>query len=729
MVDIQHCVDYNTKYAYMQQCVEKREFMDKFANFIVHRKKTIVAVFIVGAVVCLLLQMLVGVNYNMTDYLPKEAQSTQALTIMNEEFGGAMPNASVMVKDVSVQEALRYKQELGAIEGVSEVLWLDDVVDIKQPLQMADEESVEGFYKNGNALFTVTIEKGKELETSNAIRAYIGEENALAGEAPDLADMQNSTGAEVGNGFAILLPIIVAILILSTTAWVEPLFFFIAIGISILLNMGTNFFLGEVSFMTNSVSPILQLAVSLDYAIFLMHSFADNRKKYADVNEAMRHAVKASVATVAASAATTLFGFLALVFMDFGIGMDLGLNLVKGVAFSFLTTMILLPALTLLTYKAIDKTRHRPLMPSFKKANRVLSKMAIPVLILVAFMIIPSVLGQGQTNFMYGGGNNDPNNPNVISKNEIREEFGGTTVMALLVPKGDVAKEKDLSRDIEHLEHVTSVVSYANRVGTVIPEGFLSEEISGQFYSDHYARIVVYTDTSDEGEEAFATVEKINDTARSYYGDSVYSLGVSANLYDMKNVIEHDNDVVNMIAIAAIFLVLLITFRSATLPFILLLTIEAGIWINLAIPYFMGTTVNYMGYLVVSTVQLGATVDYAILLTSYYMKNRKKLCQRDAIRRSIGQTFKSILVSASILSTAGFTLYATSTSPSISDIGLLLGRGTLFSFMMVVCLLPALLKILDKPIAKTTHGANFLFANSGSNNKKNRLLKEKENEI
>ncbi len=703
--------------------------MDRLANMIVNHKKPIVAIFLAATVLCLFLQMFVGVNYNMVDYLPEDAQSTKAISIMSDEFGGAMPNASVMVKNVSVQQALEYKKGLAAIDGVSEVLWLDDAVDIKQPLQMADTDTVESFYKDGNALFSVVIEKGKELETSNAIRAYIGEGNALAGEAPDLADMQQAGGAEVANAFSILLPIIIVILIISTTSWAEPLFFFAAIGISILINMGTNLFLGEVSFMTNSVSPILQLAVSLDYAIFLMHSFADNRKKYSDVNEAMKHAIKASFPTVAASAATTLFGFLALMFMDFGIGMDLGLNLVKGIGFSFLTTMIFLPAFTLLTFKLIDKTHHRPLMPSFRNVNRVLSKFAIPILILVAIMIIPSFLGQGHTKFLYGGGNINPNNPNVVSKAEIQEKFGKSTVMALLVPKGDIAKEKLLDDELKDLDHVTGVVSYTDRVGTAIPTQFLGDDITGQFYSDNYARVVVYTDTSEEGDTAFSTVQAITQKAQSYYGDTVYSLGQSTNLYDMKNVIEHDNTVVNMIAVLAIFVVLLITFRSATLPFLLLLTIEAGIWINLAIPYFMGTTINYMGYLVVSTVQLGATVDYAILLTTYYMRNRKKLCQRDAIRRSLGQTFKSILVSASILSTAGFTLYATSTSPSISDIGLLLGRGTLFSLTMVVCFLPAILKIFDKAIAKTTYGSNFLVEkNDRKRTEKHSVRTERQNE-
>jgi len=703
--------------------------MNRFADFIVNRKKMMVAIFIALAAISIILQMFVGVNYNMVDYLPADAQSTKAIGIMEDEFGGTMPNASVMVKDVSVQQALDYKKGLGAIDGVKEVLWLDDVVDIKQPLEMDDTDTVDGFYKDGNALFTVTIEKGKELETSEAIREYIGTDNALAGEAPDLADMQKSTGSEVANAFAILLPVIIVILILSTSSWIEPLFFFAAIGISILLNMGTNFFLGEISFMTSSVSPILQLAVSLDYAIFLMHSFADNRRKYSDVNEAMRHAVKASITTVAASAATTLFGFLALMFMDFGIGMDLGLNLAKGIGFSFLSSMIFLPALTLLTYKRIDKTMHRPLMPGFKKVNRVLSKLSIPVLILVFLIVVPSFLGQSQTSFLYGSGNISPNHLNVVGKEEIEDVFGKSTVMALLVPGGDVAKEKKLSDEIKEMEHVTSVVSYADRVGTAIPAEYLGDGITGQFYSDDYARIVVYTDTAEEGDVAFGTVQAITQKAESYYGDTVYSLGQSANLLDMKNVIQHDNTMVNMIAVIAIFIVLLITFRSATLPFILLLTIEAGIWINLAIPYFMGETINYMGFLVVSTVQLGATVDYAILLTTYYMRNRKRLCQKEAIRKSLGQTFKSILVSASILSTAGFTLYATSTSPSISDIGLLLGRGTLFSFVMVTCLLPALLKIFDKPVALTTYGAQFLFEKSRHGMRRKQNYKEKENEI
>ncbi|MGI6153176.1 MAG: efflux RND transporter permease subunit [Christensenellaceae bacterium] len=681
--------------------------MGKFAHFVVHHKKLIIILFVAVAIVCTFLTMFVGVNYNMADYLPPDAQSTHAIEIMADEFGGNMPNTNVMVKDVSIQQALQYKQALFEVDGVSEVLWLDDTIDIVQPLEMADPDIVEGFYKSGNALFTVTVEDGMEKEATEAIWSLIGEENAVSGEAPDLASMQQATGAEVGNAIAILLPIIIAILILSSSSWIEPLLFLLAIGISILINMGTNIFLGEVSFMTNSVGPILQLAVSLDYAIFLLHSFADNRKKYADVNEAMRHAIKDSVSTVAASASTTVFGFLALVFMQFQIGADLGLVLVKGVLLSFASTMIFLPAATLLMYKAIDKTHHRPLMPSFKNVNRFFSKLAIPAVILVVIIIVPSFLGQGQTGFLYGNGSVDSTGTSGRSKAEISETFGQSTVMAVLVPRGNVANELALSEDLEQLDHVTSVISYANSVGTAFPPEFLGEDITSQFYSDHYARIVVYTDTPEEGDLAFSTVEDVMGTARSYYGDEVYSAGQSANLYDMKTVVQTDNQLVTLIAVIAIFLVLLITFRSGTLPLILLLTIETGIWVNLAIPYFSGISINFIGYLVLNTVQLGATVDYAILLTNTYLKKRRFMPQKEAMHKAMGDSFKSILVSAATLATAGFTLYATSSNPPVSDIGLLLGRGTLLSLVMVVCFLPAMLRIFDKAIAKTTYKSRF----------------------
>ncbi len=682
--------------------------MERIARGIVKHRKAIMIIFIVFAAVCIFLQSFVKVNYNMTDYLPPEAQSTQALIVMNNEFTAAMPNTSVMIKDIEIPLAQEMKQKLLSLKGVTQVMWLDDMVNINQPLEMGDSDTIEGFYNDNNALYSVTIAKGMEKETTLAIQELIGEDNAVAGEAPDIAFMQNGSVTEVMGALAILLPIILLLLFISTSSWLEPILFLGAIGISILINMGTNIFAGEVSFMTNSVAPILQLAVSLDYAIFLLHSFAVNKKRYGSAEEGMVHAIINSMSTVAASACTTLFGFLALVFMDFQIGADLGIALAKGIVFSFLSCMIFLPALTLTLQKAIEKTAHREIMPDFLNAHRYLSKLAIPAIAIVLVLIVPCFLGQSKTAFIYGNGTTDVSNRIGRDTVMIDEAFGSPTVMAILVPRGDIVQEKALCDEVKSLNEVTGVMSYANSVGTAIPPEYLGSDITEQFYSDNYSRIILYMDTPSEGDLAFQTVENIQEIIKKYYPEGAYSLGQSANLYDMKNVVEKDNTVVNLIAIIAIFAVLLINFKSALLPLILLITIEAGIWINLAIPYFTGISINYIGYLIINTVQLGATVDYAILLTTHYIRNRKELPKKDAIYKSLGATFKSILISGTTLATAGFTLFITSSNASISDLGLLLCRGTIMSMAMVLCFLPAVLTLLDKPIGKLTYRANFM---------------------
>lgn len=681
--------------------------MDRFARFIVGHKKSIVIVFAVAAIICAGLMTQLKVNYNMVDYLPQNAQSTQALDIMNEEFTEALPNANVMVKGVTITEALAYKEKLESIDSVGQVIWLDDVVDVKQPLETLDSDTVTSYYKEGNALFSVSIESGRESEGVNDIRELIGDGNAISGNAVDLDFAQSATGTETVNAALILVPVIVILLILATTSWLEPLLFLLAIGVSVLINMGTSVFFGEVSFMTFAVTPILQLAVSLDYAIVLMHSFTSFREKYPDAHEAMRHAIVASVKTVSSSAAATMVGFTALIFMEFGIGADLGASLARGILFSFISVMLFLPALTLFLYKGVDKLQHRPFMPSFKGIGRVTSKLAIPAVLIIAIMIVPAYLGQGKTDFIYGNQSTDPENPVTQSRLAIEEEFGESTMMVLLVPRGEVSNEAALSRDLEALDHVTSVMSYATTVGTAIPPEFLSSDVTERFYSDNYARIIVTTDTPQEGAVAFATVERITDTAKQYYGDAVYSVGQSANLYDMKQIVKSDDVRVNLIAIALIFFVLLITFRSFLLPFLLLITIQAGIWINLSIPYFTGTSTNFIGYLVLSSVQLGATIDYAILLTVQYIKRRKEAPKKEALRLAVGDSFKPILVSAAILSVTGFSLFLTSSNPSLSDVGLLLGRGALIAIFLVSCFLPALLWLFDKAIAKTTYKAGF----------------------
>jgi len=681
--------------------------LDAFASFIVRRRKPIVALFLVLAILVAPLSLLVKVNYNIIDYLPQSAQSTVGVQLMTDEFATAVPNASIMVHDVSIPEALAMKERIAAIDGIKDVMWLDDVVDVRQPLEIADPDTVESYYKDGTALYTVNI-YGNELDVTTALPELVGEDNAVGGEAPSMGAMQDAAVSEVLGAFAILIPAIILILALSTSSWVEPVLLLVNIAVAVLLNMGTNVVYTDISFVTNTVSPILQLAVSMDYAIFLLHSFADYRQVYDDVGEAMQHAIKTSFGTVAASGATTLFGFLALVFMEFLIGADLGINLAKGIIFSFITSMVFLPALTLGAYKLMDRTAHRPLLPSFANCGRVLVPLGAVVTLLVVVAVVPSYLGQSRTDFLYGADGASQGTRAGADAAAIEEEFGKQNIVVTLVPKGDTAKEKLLSAALDERPHVTAVVSYAQSVGSEIPSQILPDNVSEQFFSEDFSRIVVYTDTASEGDEAFAMVGDLRQTVAEYYPEGAYTLGRSANLLDMKTVVQSDNLRVNWIAVIAIFLVLLVTFRSAVLPFLLLLTIESAIWINLAVPYFTDTQINYIGYLVLNTVQLGATVDYAILLTNTYLRYRRDRPRKAAVHDALGTSFKSILVSASTLTIAGFALWGTSTNPIVCDIGLMLGRGTILSFTLVVCFLPLMLLLFDPLIGKLTRGAQFL---------------------
>jgi len=682
--------------------------METIVDIIVIHKKLIIVLFVLLSLVCAALYPLVGVNYKMVDYLPPSVGSTRAIAVMGEEFSETIPNANVLVKEVSIMEALQYKELLADIAGVSAILWLDDVADLKIPLKMQDADLVEEYYQDGAALFMLTIEDGMENKACAAIRELIGEKNALSGEAADIDFMQNASVSEVLNALAILLPIFIVILMISTDSWLEPLLFLSAIGVAVLINMGTNIFFGRISFMTNSICPLLQLAVSMDYAIFLLHSFADNRKKQQNIEDAMKQAVKSSITTISASALTTLFGFLALVFMEFKIGADMGLILAKGIIVSFISVVIFLPALTLCVYTAIDRTRHRPLLPDFSQIHKTLSKTAIPMVVIVLLVIVPSFLGQQKTTFVYGAGSAGKGTYLERDKNALEDVFGKTNITALLVPAGDIVKERDLCQELKSLDHINTVISYAQTVGTAIPAGFLSGDITDQFYSKNYARIIIYADIPTEGDLTFGVIRQIYEIARKYYGD-FYLAGQSSNLYDIKNIVAIDNFRVNMIAVVSIFLVIMLSFRAGVLPFILLITIETGIWINLSIPYFFNTSIHFIGFLVLSTVQLGATVDYAILLTDHYRENRRHMPKKDALHKSLGDAFKSIIISGFTLAAAGFTLYFTSSNPSISDIGFLLGRGTLLSMLMVLCFLPTMLSLFDNLIAKTTYKAGFYF--------------------
>ncbi len=682
--------------------------MKRFSQMVLRHRIAVLFVFLAMTAAGALLAPLVSVNYDMADYLPRAAQSTKAISIMEEEFGGDTPNMRVMLENVTVQEALAYKDKLFAVPGVLSVSWLDDVVGKNiltvTPAEFLEPSLAERYYRDGSALFNVSIESGKEKAAVKAIYELIGE-GAAAGEAVNAATTQGMAVSEVLNAMLILVPIILVILVLSTTSWIEPLFFLVTIGVAIVINMGTTAFWGEVSFITQTVSPILQLAVSLDYAIFLLHSFYEYRVSH-EPCEAMQLAMMRALPTVAASAATTVIGFLALLFMRFEIGSDLGIHLAKGVALSFLSVMVFLPALTIVSYRLIDKTRHRSLIPGFQKVAGGIMRVRVPFLLLALMLAVPCFLAQSNTEFMYGMGGIAQSSRAGGDAARIEARFGRENPLVLFVPREGPAKETLLCDELASDPHVTGIVSYVTAVGGEIPEAYVPEEVVEQFYSEDYARIILYTDVPEEGDEAFDTVRSVLDAAGRHYS-AYYLTGQSATLFDMKDIVEADTRIVNLAAIAGIFIVILLTFRSLSVPVLLVFTIETAIWINLSFAYFGGNALSFIGYLIISTVQLGATVDYAILMTNHYLADRKELPPGKAMRKTLTDNLAAVLVSAGILATAGFTLGATSGNPIIAELGTLLGRGTALSFAMVILVLPALLVAFDRVIEKTTLGSGF----------------------
>lgn len=683
--------------------------MERLSNAIIKNRKSVFLVFLIICVISAISSLFVAVNYNMVDYLPPDAQSTTAIQIMESEYGAEIPNVRIMLTDVSIQDALDYKEKFSRLDGVTSITWLDDIIGLATlkttPLEILDPSLLTSYYKDKHALMSLSIETGQEKSTVDELYKLIGENSAAAGEAFNTAEAQRASVSEVVNAMAILLPIIIIILIIATTSWVEPLLFLLTIGVAVIINMGTNIIFGEVSFITKTVSPILQLAVSLDYAIFLLHSFNHQRAEH-EPREAMRLAMKQALPTVAASAATTIIGFAALTFMRFGIGADLGLSLLKGIIFSFISVMVFLPAVTLMFSKIIDRTKHRRLLPDFQKTGNWLLKIRIPLLLLALLLVIPCFLAQYNTQFLYGMGGMGETSRLGRDTAAIEKQFGRENTLVLLVPKENIGKEYELSKELADLTHVTGVVSFVTAVGAEIPAEFVPKEAVKHFYSENYSRLIINTDTAEEGTAAFDTVQTVSDTAARYYG-TYYLAGQSATLYDMKNVVADDVKLVNLLAIIGIFIVLLLTFRSLSLPLFLLFSIETAIWINLSFPYFTGQPLSFIGYLIISTVQLGATVDYAILFTHQFLHNRKTLPKKEAMRVTIGDNLGAILISAGILAIAGFTLALTSINPIISELGLLLGRGAMLAFTMVAGVLPALLVLFDKTVQKTTLNHQF----------------------
>ncbi|MDO4344955.1 MAG: MMPL family transporter [Eubacteriales bacterium] len=675
--------------------------MKKFYGAVIKARKFIMVLFLIAAGVCGYCRQFISVNYDINSYLPEDAVSTVALDVMGEEFEGAIPNARVLIKDVTKKEALEYKEKLEAVDGVISVMWLDDQMIVDMPFEMYDQEIVETYYKDNAALFTVTIEEESINETVPAIREVIGDENAMTGAAVSTAVATASTVSEIRKITVIAILFLLVVLILTTTSWVEPFVVLIGLGVAVIINAGSNLIFGEISFVTNAAGNILQLAVSLDYSVFLIHRFDECRCEM-EPKEAMKQALCMSTSSILSSGLTTVIGFLALTLMRFKIGPDLGLALAKGVGISLLTVFLFMPGVILATYQWMDKTAHRSFMPSFRRLGRMVQKVTIPLVIIFAAAIVPSYITSTRNVYYYGSSHIFGPGTQLGDDTElIQDIFGKNDNYVLMIPKGDVVKEKELSERLNEVEEITSITSLVDTVGTTIPADMIPDKLLKQLRSEHYDRMVLSVAADYEGAETEALVETIREIAGEYYPDAYYLAGEGISTYDLMETVTEDMVKVNLLAIAAVFIVLLFAMKSLVLPVILVLTIETAIWINLSIPYVTGQTLFYIAYLIISSIQLGATVDYAILFTERYKENRNLLDKKESIIETISNTASSILTSGIVLTVVGFLLGIISTHGLLSQLGYLLGRGTICSLISVLFVLPGFLYLFDRTFVKS----------------------------
>lgn len=652
--------------------------------------------------------LFVSTNYNMADYLPDKMESKVGIDVLTKEYGNH-GTANILLKDLSIQEILQMKKKIVNIPGVDQIVWLDDVADLKQPLESLDQDIVKNYYSQGYAYMQVIFEKDDySTETKEAIsdiQQVMGDSGTMSGPAMIAKDMVSSVTKNIKEAAMIAIPVIILLLVISTQSYFEVILFLLTIGVAILINNGTNILFGEISFMTASASSLLQMAIAMDYSIFLLHRFAEERKKTPSMETAMINSVTASLTTVSASAITTIIGFLALTLMSFKIGMDLGLVLAKGIFISLICVLTLLPVLTMSTVKLIEKTTHKDFLPSFHGIAKVFEKGRIIIITLIILIAIPAFLGQLNNSYIYGNESSQSSEVTKETDKIIEEVFSNKNAVVVMLPKGDSIKEKQLADALNKLPYVNEVQGIYSYVDPTTSDILIPTSLKDQFLSDNYTRYIVNLTTAVESEKAFGTYEDVKATVSSFY-DEYYITGATPSTYDIMKVGNKDYNIVTLVSVIAVGLVLLITFRSISLPILLLLTIEISIWINMSVPYFMDTHMLYLGFLIVSALQLGATIDYAILMTNRYMQYRETMLPKEASVEAVSKAGHSIFTSCTILGTCGLVLGFLFDQATISALGMLIGRGALLSGALVLFILPQILEICDGIIMKTSMGVH-----------------------
>ena len=683
--------------------------MIKFGKWIAKHKVIIVIISMLLLIPSFLGMAATRVNYDILSYLPESLETVEGQDIMVDEFGmGAF--SMVVVEDMELKDVAALKEKFQNVEHVKDVLWYDSVADLSIPVSMIPEKFKDGFFNDDAtmmiALFDNTTSSDAAMEAVSDMRKIANEQCFISGMSGVVTDIKNLALEEMPIYVVIAACLSLLVLLLAMDSLVIPVLFLLSVGLAVVYNLGTNIFFGEVCYITKSLTAVLQLGVTMDYSIFLLNSFEAYKKKYDSKDRAMAHAIADTFKSVAGSSVTTIAGFLALCVMTFALGRDMGIVMAKGVVIGVICCITTLPAMILVFDGVIEKTKHKPLVKSLDKASGFITKHYKVWLLVFLVMLYPAVYGNNHTQIYY---NIDKSLPATLDSNvsneKLKEDFDMSTVHMILLKNGLDSKEKTQMLDqIDKVDGVKWSLGMNSLIGPTFPESMIPSNIKKMLQSDNYEVQFICSEYSSATDECNAQLDAIQKIVKKYSPESMV-IGEAPLMKDLQDTTNVDLQRVNILSMAAIFLIILFVFKSISLPFILLFVIEFAIFVNMAIPYYQGVTLPFVASIVIGAIQLGATVDYAILMTSTYPKQRHLgKTKKDSISIAHKFSMKSIIVSGCSFFAATFGVALYSKVDMIGAICTLLARGAVISTVVVLLILPAIFLVFDPLIVHTSKG-------------------------
>ena len=684
--------------------------MQKFGRGVVKFRVPILIVSVLLLIPSIFGFLSTRINYDILSYLPSDIETMKGQDIMLDEFGkGGF--SLVMLDGMDDKDVEKVKEKIEKVDHVCDVLWYDTLADVSLPKEVLPDDIYDFFNTDNSTMMAVFFDEATSadgsLEAVKEIRSIAGEQCFVSGMSSVVEDIKDLTMQEAPMYVVIAVILTSIILALTMDSFLIPLFFMLSVGMAIIYNMGTNFIQGEISFITEALAAVLQLAVTIDYSIFLWHSYKEEKEKHpGDNKEAMAVAIGKTITSVVSSSITTVAGFLALCFMSYELGMDMGIVMAKGVVIGVICCITVLPSMILVFDKALEKTMHKDLVPSLEKPSKFIIKHHAAFIVLFIVVLIPAVYGQINTNVYYNLTDTLPKDLNsVIANTKLDEEYNMATTHMLLVDADMKPKEVNSMLDeMGKVDGVSFSMSLDTLIGPSIPREIVPDSVTKILKSDKWQLMLVGSEYKVASDEENAQIDELSKILKSYDKDGML-IGEAAATKDLIDITDHDFKVVNIVSIAAIFIIILIALRSVSLPIILVAVIEFAITVNMGVPCFTNTTIPFIASVVIGTIQLGATVDYAILMTTRYKTERNAgKDKHEAVTIALSTSMKSIMVSALGFFASTFGVGVYSSVDMISQLCTLMSRGAIISMITVICILPSMLMLFDKVIINTTMG-------------------------